>query len=241
MNVLRISEEVENVNNLNYISDGIPEVIVDRESRSIEDTGKRVVLDLSLKDESDDDKMKIFRRELCDKISDVICIAYKYHAFNGKIKALGLDPTEREILIASVISADLEDDKRYVKSRIGFGYDYAVDGLYNFKLQPLKCKWEEIAEYIPDYFTPEELKEFVSYLIGEKKGRKIYIDGETVYDGKCRKLERSRLIPGGPSRKIVKEALLSGAGEICVIGKLAEYDVASLRKYFGDKILLSRG
>mgnify|MGYP004649824105 CR=1 FL=1 len=241
MNVLRISEEIENVNNLNYISDGIPEVVVDRDSRSVESTKKRVILDLNLKDESDDDKMKILKRELFDKISDVICIAYKYQAFNGKIKAMGLTPNEREILIASIISADLEDDKRYVRSRIGFGYEYAIDGLYNFKLQPLKCKWEEIAAYIPDYFTPEELKEFVSYLIGEKKGRKIYIDGETVYDGKCRKLERSRLIPGGSSRKIVKEALLSGAGEICVIGKLTECDVEGLRKYFGDKILLSRG
>jgi len=233
--LLRVSEDVKNVNYLEYIVNNLSDELIRACGYSIEKDEQRAVLKI----EGESEFFHILRREVDDKIADVICVAYKYCLFDKTISAYGLTKTEREILISSVIAADMDDDKRFVKSRLTYRSEGAIDGLYNFRLQPLKKKWREISSYIPDYFTPEELKEFVSYLIGEKHGRKVYIDGSNVYDGRCRRLERCRLLPFGKEHSQIKEALLSGASEIYITGDLSECDAECLYKYFGEKILVS--
>ena len=72
-----------------------------------------------------------------DKISDIVSVSYKYDFFAKKIKPSGLSELENEILIASLIAADLEEDKRYVSRRIRADSEIAIDGLYHFRLKPL--------------------------------------------------------------------------------------------------------
>ena len=96
-------------------------------------------------------------------------------------------------------------------------------------------KWEEIAGYIPPYFSNFELKEFITYLIGEKKGKKVFVESGKVYDKRFNRLKRVNLLPSG-QLGVIKEILISGASEIELKGNLPENEEKYLKEYFGDKI-----
>jgi len=231
MDLLRITEQTEKADYLEYIREKLQTEILNPEQIELTLEG-RAVLSISFSEEN----APIVISEIYDKLSEVICVAYKYEVFEKRIRAYGLNDEERGLLLASVIAADYDDDKRYVKSRLRFNSECAIDGLYNFRLGPLSRKWEEISAYIPEFFTPDELKEFIVFLIDEKKGRKVYIDGEKLYDSKKRQINRSKLLPYGKTNNIVKETLLAGAGEVYILGQPPENDEKVLRKYFGNKI-----
>ena len=103
--------------------------------------------------------------------------------------------------MASLIAADLDEDKRYTFEKIKNFEDIAVDGIFNFRLQPLKKKWKEVAECIPTCFLREQLKEFISYLV-ENKRKRVYVDQGKVYDSHYRRLKRSSLLDGENARII---------------------------------------
>ena len=182
----------------------------------------------------------IVKGEIDDKISDIVSVSYKYDFFAKKIKPSGLSELENEILIASLIAADLEEDKRYVSRRIRADSEIAIDGLYHFRLKPLKQKWEEICSYMPDYFINSQLREFITFLL-EDKSKRVLVEGNNVYDSHYRHLMRNELLGGKEEGKIIKEIILSGCGEVELSGKIPEVDEFYLKEYFGDKIILNKG
>ncbi|MDY4676905.1 MAG: hypothetical protein SO373_07145 [Candidatus Borkfalkiaceae bacterium] len=235
MNLLQVSDEKRNYKSIEYLQQKISNNA--KCKYIIKNDGDRFIIYLSCEDEH----LQLFKKELADYIAEIICIAYKYNLFNDSVSAQGLSVQERELLLSAIIAADFEDDKRFVKSRIQFDTKIAVDGLFNFRLQSILKKWEEISTYIPQHFTREELKEFIGYLINEKRGRKVYIKDDAVYDGQYRKMERSNLLPKGYENKLLKEVLLSGAGEIFISGSINKSEYGRLSDFFGDKIFISRG
>ena len=150
-----------------------------------------------------------------------------------------MSTVEKEILLTSLIAADLDDDKRYAFDRIKHFRDIAVDGIYNFRLKPLKKKWEDIVSYIPTCFMNEQLKEFISYLLENKKKR-VYVDSGKVYDSHYRRLKRSSLLDG-EGVKIIREVLLSNCGEVELNGSLPKEDEYYLKEFYSDKIIFSSG
>lgn len=181
----------------------------------------------------------IIHTEVCDRIAEVIAVRYKYNYFNSAIKIGGLNQTEREILLASLIAADLVEDKKYAFERVKKDNLIAIDGAFNFRLQPLKKKWEDIVSYVPTCLINTQLTDFVTYLLENKKKR-IYIDNGKVYDNHYRRLKRCSLL-GGFGVDIVREVLLSNCGEIELNGKISEEDEFYLKQFYGDKIIFSSG
>ena len=112
-----------------------------------------------------------------------------------------------------------------------------MDGVYNFRLKPLKKKWGEVASYIPTSFLNTQLKEFITYLLENRKKR-VYIDCGRVYDSHYRRLRRSMLL-GGDGVEIVREVLLSGCGEVELCGDIPKDDEFYLKEYYSDKIYFS--
>lgn len=172
--------------------------------------------------------------EIKDKVAEIIAIKYKYDYFKSVLSVGGLKSIEKEILLTSLIAADLEDDKKYTYEKIKNANQIAVDGTFNFRLKPLKKKWQDVAECIPQCFLTTQLKEFISYIIENKKKR-VYIDGGSVYDSHYRRLKRSSLL-GGNNLKIVREVLLSNCGEVELNGKIPQEDEFYLKEYYCDKI-----
>ena len=183
----------------------------------------------------------IVRREICDKAADVVAVNYKYAYFKKLISAFGLSGIEKELLLTSLIAADLEEDKRYAFGRLS-GFEYvAVDGIFQFRMRPLKSKWQGIVNCMPEYFQGSQLKDFITYLLEDKK-RKVFVEGEKVYDADYRRLSRGELMDKGLEEgRIVREVLLSGCGEVEVNSPLPATDEKYLKEYFGDKITLGKG
>ena len=180
----------------------------------------------------------IVKAEVDDKCADVIVVNYKYEFFKNVVRPEGLNGKERELLLTGIISADLEEDKRYVTDKLKNISEYALDGVYNFRLRPLKRKWQEIAEYIPTYFVKEQLKDFMTFLLEDKK-KKVFVDGVSVYDSHYRKLIRSRLLGEKQELNIVKEIMLSSCGEVELDGHIPKEDEYYLKEFYGGRITIT--
>ncbi len=233
MGYLFVSENYENNNNILYIRENLSSVIFKEIENKVTADKYRVGISFFVEDKI----LLLANEEIADKIADVIAIAYKYDYFNEKVKVGGLNVFQKDLLITSLISADLTEDKRYIRSKIGEIKDFAIDGFFNFRLTNLKKKWEEICNYIPEFFSGRELKDFMMYLINEKKGKKIFIDGNKVYDKLGNRLKKSSLIPISKF-SVFKEILLSASSSM-EMKRLPsdEIELKYIKEYFGDKIL----
>ena len=181
----------------------------------------------------------IIKAEVADKLAEIIAIKYKYDYFKDKLHLEGLAEKEREILLVSLIAADLDEDKKYAFDRIKNYSQISVDGIYNFRLQALKNKWEQVVNCMPEYFLEAQLKEFLQYLLESKKKR-IYIDNGSVFDNHYRKLKRCSLIDY-QELPLIREIILSNCGELEVCGKLPEEDEKYIKEYYSGKIIFSTG
>ncbi|MCQ2399045.1 MAG: hypothetical protein MJ072_00895 [Clostridia bacterium] len=230
-----ITDKDNRVKNLLYIQNTLSEVF--RQTGSVvscRTEGGRAYLET----ESTPFYAGLIRDELTDKVADVLVVGYKYSFFKTKISPEGLNGTEKEILLAGIISADYDDDKRYVLSKLKDYDGVAIDGFYNFKLKLLKEKWGEIASYMPTSFLPEQLKDFILYLKNGKKN-KVYIDGKNVYDSHYRRLLKTELIDYDDV-SVTRETLLSSASEIELLSEIPESDEKYLKNYFGVNVRFNR-
>lgn len=182
------------------------------------------------------------RLRLEDKIAEIIAVSYKYDYFKQNIRAAGLKSDEYEFLLAALIAADYDDDKRFIKNKLKKISIYTIDGFYNFRLGAIKNKWQEIAGYIPPYFNSEQLREFISFLIGDSaKSKKVYVDGGEVYDKFYNKLNRSRLIGNKLEQgRLIVELILSGCDQIELRSGVSEYDEKYLQSFFPGRVTFSK-
>lgn len=237
MSFIRISDG-GNGENMFYLYNQLNPIVTRLGGKAEIECGKINVLNINV----DKSYAGFVRAEAEDKIADVITVNYKYKFFTQRIKTKGLENFEKELLMCALICADLEEDKRYVCAKMALCEEYSINGTFNFRMNPLKRKWEEITGYIPAYFNSEQLREFIIYILKEKKGKKVYIDKDTVYDKNFNKLQRVILTDNGIQKgKIVREVLLSASGEVELNDKVSEVDEKYLKEYFGDKILFGKG
>ena len=231
---LTITERQYNENNLLYVQTAMSEMFTYAGCRArMQSFGGRTRLIISTSECYSD----IIKAEIADKIAEIIAIKYKYDFLKENVCIGGLKTLEKEILLASLIAADLDDDKKYSFNKIKEFSEIAIDGVYNFRLKPLKKKWQDVASYIPTCFLNTQLKEFVTYLLENKKKR-VYVEGGIVYDSHFRRLRRSSLL-GGEGVEILREVLLSGCGEVELSGEVPKDDEFYLREYYSDKIHFS--
>lgn len=181
----------------------------------------------------------IIRAEIRDKIAEIIAVKYKYDFFCSNLKIGGLTPEEKEILYVSLIAADLDEDKKYCIEKLKGSDNLAIDGVYNFRLQPLKRKWGEVLSYMPSCFVGEQLRDFITYLL-ENRVKRVYVDNGKIYDGHYRRLKRCSLI-SYEKLNVIREVILSNCGQVEICGKIPEEDEKYLKEYYADKIIFSTG
>lgn len=187
--------------------------------------------------ESENKYESYLRRLAEEKIAEVVCVGYKYEAFRKALMPAGIGKEDREILLAALISADFADDRRYVFSRLKGSTQYTVDGFFAFRLAPLRKKWESVIECVPTYFTQEKLAAFMSYLLREDAGEKVFVRGEEVFDKHYHKLRRASLIEEGVSgMNGVREIILSGAGEVECVSAPPPVQENFLKRYYAGRV-----
>lgn len=237
MSELKITESGSKSKNILYIYSSLNEFIGSLNFKADVLNGKNrceLIVDVPL------GYMDAFLVEAIDKIADVIAINYKYTYFKRNIKLKGLTLNEQELLLTALISADLEEDKRYAIKRLKLFKEFSIDGIFNFRMKPLKEKWSEICGYIPSNFQKGQLKDFVTYLIKDKCGKRVYVENLNVYDKKYTPLNRRELLFNDSGNlSIIKEVLLSGAGEVELASKLDNENEKYIKDFYGSKVYFS--
>lgn len=239
MNVLFISDGAENMENAVYLYGGLTESLcgLPCNIKAYKQTDRNVI-EVS----SDDCFWRIVKAEAADKIADVIAVNYKYDFFRSLCKPYGLTDTENRILLAAVVSADIDDDREYIKQCISTEDEFPVDGLFNFRLKALKSKWRDISLYLPKTFDAERLKDFIAFILEEKKNKRVFVKNGNVYDCHYKKLNRAFLSgEDAGDEKLLTEILLSGAGEAELLSPVRAEEEEFLTEYYGNKIIFSDG
>jgi hypothetical protein len=234
MSDIKITETTSRSNNVIYVKNALNEIF-ERVGANVDFKTTKHRAELTVN--APENYFDLIVAEVEDKLADVIAVSYKYDYFKRKITVNGLSSDEKELLLTALISADLDDDKKYVYERLKCLSEIAVDGVFNFRLKPLRKKWAEVAGYIPSTFINSQLKEFITFLL-EPKTKQVYIDGGKVYDYNYRRLKRASLLDGEEC-KIIREVLLSGGGRIEISGSVPPLDEEYLREYYGEKIIFS--
>ncbi len=239
MRKIKITESSIRYDNLVYVKNSLKDIIEQiNASADLQKHKNRSELVLTFPDEY----VEIFLLEIRDRLADVIAVNYKHKFFKKRIKFSGLSELESELLLTSLISADVDEDKKYAIKKLKGYEEYSLDGIFNFRMLPLKEKWKEIAGYIPPSFTKAQLKDFVNYLIKDKKGKRVYVEGGKVYDKRFNLLSRNKLLTlDSGNLKIVKEILLSGAGEVELCSPVPSEENKYLKEFYDNKVYYNDG
>ncbi|MBR2903550.1 MAG: hypothetical protein IKC37_02775 [Clostridia bacterium] len=172
------------------------------------------------------------RRYTEENIAEVIAIGYKYDYFSRRLSLPLLTPRQKQLLCASLVSADLEEDKEYALKRLKGAECYSIDGVYNFRLGELRRRWEGVIDYIPRQFGESSLDDFVEFLVEEGEGT-VYLKDGRLYDEGYRLLSRRLLLPEGD---LATEILLNGASKVYCFGQVERKTKDFLRKYYRDNV-----
>ena len=171
------------------------------------------------------------RRFAEDTIADVIAVGYKYRYFEQTVHVPLLSALEKRLLLTALVSADYKEDKAHVVKRIRGFENYCLEGLYHFRLQDLKKRWQGIAEYIPIDMSRESLDGFLEFLVEDGQG-KLFVKNGKAYGEDYRIVTRS-LLTGVEST--LGEVVLSGAERVYCFGETDEATKKFLEKYYGEK------
>ena len=236
MKKIEVTESLSEELSIAYVSSQIKEIVNDFGGEtSITRTAGRLKLTVTCLEKYYD----LYKAEIEDKIGDVIAIKYKYAFLKRYLRTIGLTPYENEILHVAIIAADIEEDKRYTVRKLRAFENFSIDGIFNFRLQPLKNKWREVVSFMPFFFTGSQLCDFVSFILGEKRGKKVLIEGDRVYDANFNRLTRSSLISS--DFDVVKEALLSHSANVEVVKSVSSREERELKRYFGARVCFLSG
>lgn len=232
---LTVTENEKISSNLLYIQSTLGEIFSSSGTRiNLEHCKNRAILNIDCLE----GYAEIIRAEVFDKIAEIVAVKYKYDFFSERVKTAGLNPTEKELLLTGLIAADLKEDKKYAYAKLPIDSEVAIDGAFNFRMQPMKNKWKEIVEYVPLTFLPSQLKDFVVFLLENKKKR-VYVDNGKVYDSHYRRLKRCQLL-GKSEVNLVREVLLSNCGEVELCGAIPSTDEYFIKEFFGDRVYFSK-
>lgn len=232
---ITVTEKDCNLKNLYYIQTTLAELFKGAKcSVNISTAGSRNLLSIDCPEEY----YEIVKAETADKVAEVIAVGYKYVFFKDSVRLAGLSSAEYELLLAGLISADFDEDKKYIFDRVKGQGEIATDGVYYFRLKPLIAKWRDIAGYMPNCFLNTQLKDFILYL-SENKKKKTFIDKGKVYDCHFRRLLRADLMDGDKLR-LIKEIILSNCSEVEICGEIPDEDEYYIREFFGDRITMRK-
>ena len=166
-----------------------------------------------------------------EHIADVIAIGYKYAYFEKRLALPLLTRLQRRQLLTGLVAADYREDRAYVARRLRGYEQYCLDGVFHFRLQELKKRWDGIVEYIPTDMGEAAMEGFLEFLASDGEG-KLFLKNGKAYDEEYRPLTRS-LLTGVESA--VGEILLGGAEQVYCFGEVDEETRAFLKKYYGKK------
>lgn len=171
---------------------------------------------------------------VAERTAEVIAVGYKYSFLFSRLRAC-LSGREKRLLCAALIAADREGDLAYIVRSFEPAREICIDGVYAFRLDALRKKWQRILEYIPVAFSSADLRKFCEFLVGESEN-KIYVKGKDVFGENFVPLKRSRLTG---AEDVETEIMLSDAGFVYCLGDVGKDVQKFLEKYYAERAIFS--
>ncbi len=163
-----------------------------------------------------------------ERMADVVAIGYKYAFLSARLPLCGVGAKQRRLLLTAIVAADFREDRAYALRRIRGWEKYSLDGIFHFRMQALRRRWEEIADCVPVGMGEGGAADFLAFVVEDGEG-KVYLKKGRAYDGEYRPLCRS-LLTGVASP--IGEILLSGAEQVYCFGEVEAETRAFLQKYY---------
>ena len=173
-------------------------------------------------------------RQMLGVLAEILGIGYKYEFLKENLR-VSLSKREKKLLAAALIAADFEGDKSYILARLPKTGEYALDGIYAFRLVALREKWQHILSYIPGSFSSADLTQFCEFLVRESR-HKIYLKDGAVFGENFARLKRSCLMG---EENAETEIILSDAGFVYCLGEVEVSLGDFLQKYFAERAIFS--
>ena len=229
MEEITISDEKKHSSYITYLYNRLADMIVKAGGSTMLHFNDRTVLEMKLPRH-----IETVRAKLVYEIAEIIGVGYKNHYLEEHLSA-SLSKRENKLLRAALIAADREGDGAYIRRKITPVSDYAIDGIYNFRLARLREKWDKIISYVPSSFSSVDLTRFCEFLVGESRN-KVYLKDNQVFGENFTLLRRSRLTG---EEDIETEIMLSDAGFVYCLGEVSEELVDFLQKYYAERAIFS--
>lgn len=90
------------------------------------------------------------KRFLCDAIVELFTALEKRMFFINALNIRFCDPISRDMLVNTLSSFNISDEKEYIACNLRLSGDFNLDGFYNFTLRNLRNEWSESARLILD-------------------------------------------------------------------------------------------
>ena len=173
------------------------------------------------------------RRFAEENIADVIAVGYKYDFFENRLRLPLLSKEQKRLLLTALVAADLKEDKAYVTRRMRGFHTYSLDGVFHFRLQELKKRWEDVIAYVPTDMGRASLEDFLEFL-AEDGEEKLFVKEDKVYDKDYRVLSKSTLTG---KQSVIGELMLGNAGKVYCLGETDKETTAFLKKYYTGRVV----
>ena len=226
---ITVSDEKKHSAYITYLYNRLADMIVKADGSAMLHFNDRTSLEIKLPRH-----IETIRAKIVYEISEIIGVGYKNSYLEENLSA-SLSKKDGKLLRAALIAADRECDGAYIRRKISPSSDYAIDGIYHFRLARLKEKWNKIISYVPASFSSVDLARFCEFLVGESRN-KIYLKGNQVFGENFTLLKRSRLTG---EEDIETEIMLSDAGFVYCLGDVSEELVDFLQKYYAERAIFS--
>ena len=125
------------------------------------------------------------QRKLSDAVSQALTLGYK-NIFVRKLLKIDKNNFYQNVLVNTICIFDMDYDKQIVSRVIDVDKTLCLDGYYNFRLGPIKKKWQEITRLVSDNFYVLSdntlIVEFLQYLLestpSKCKQLSVSVDGD---------------------------------------------------------------
>lgn len=160
-----------------------------------------------------DEDFSYVSAKLKQLVADVVLYIYKEKFLENKINLQNLTENYKVALLKALVLFDSESDKQIIKTKLNFDTDLYLESFVNFKLNPLKKRWQEIAnlanENDVNVLQNDTFLDLLKFLIATIKPKTnivnvYYINGEFIFkDGKQKNIKGSMVTMGSDEINLI--------------------------------------
>lgn len=164
-----------------------------------------------------------------ENMADVLAVGYKYAYLEKRLYLPRLSKSQKRLLLTALVAADYREDRAHIVRKLQGIRTYCLDGVFHFRLQELKRRWDGISEYVPTDMDETALDGFVEFLTEDGEGKLFLKDGRAY--GEDYRLQSKSLLTGVQSP--IGEILLGGVRRVYCFGEVDDDTKKFLKKYYG--------